>query len=188
MNRRRMMMLQQKKGFELVYDAASGLLPTECGWKKIRDESNAPLKVVNGILEVVAKTPLYLSPDTEQSFTNCSLEVEYSISAMQGVSLTMNKVAPSVTLSMSPYANNGIMVFQQWEKPLIRNEAIKIGVDYTAKLEKQGNLVLAFFNGELIYNGELTGHYSQYLYDFVNVDPNGYNSPIYIKKMVYRGY
>ena len=185
---RRLMMAQQNKGFELVYDAASGLLPTECGWKKTKDESNATLKVVNGILEVIAQTPLYLSPDTEQSFTNCSLEVEYSISDMQGVTISMNKVEPSVSLSMSPFANNGIMVYQQWEKPLIRNEAIKVGVDYTAKLEKHGNLVSAFLNNELIYSGELIGHYSSTPNDFVNANPNGYNSPIYIKKMIYRGY
>ncbi len=185
MNRRRMMMAQQANGFELVYDAASGLLPTESGWKIVKDTGNAAVNISNGVLEIRTTSDLHLTPNTEQAFSNCSIEINFIVGALSSVTLLLTKTEPTVYMTISSWYGTGVMVWQDWDKPLAVKEAISIGVEYTAKLEKNGNFVSAYLNGELIYSGEITGHLYTNMPDIL-----GFNvaSPTYVKKIKYKGY
>lgn len=188
MNRRRMMMLQQRNGFELVYDAASGLLPTECGWQITQSGSQSSLTVVNGMLNVVSNTDLHLTLDINQTFENCYIEIEYVVQAAQGVSIVMTSTEPSVAMGMSPYSENGVTVYQQWSNPLVKIPAIQIGTNYIAKLEKRGNFVSAYLNNEIIYSGEISGHYASYFRDIIGFNTGALLTPIYVKRIIYKGY
>ena len=92
--RRYLMMAQQAgKGFELVYDAASGELPNSVEWLKYYAPFNNPYykqEVVNNTLEltnshIYEKNGFY--PIRHEYATRCSISVEFKGAASTGVAI-----------------------------------------------------------------------------------------------------
>ena len=93
MNRRRMMMLQQGKGFELVYDAASGDVPDSTQWLKYYTpfgNGYYSQTVVDNTLELTnshmyQKNGFY--PKEHEYAARCSMTVEFKGTPAAGMTI-----------------------------------------------------------------------------------------------------
>ena len=103
--RRRMMMQSAAKGFEYVYDASEGGLPTDDGFVLVRPSFDGIMMF--NINHGGAREYIYL-PDHEQE-DNCSIEIEASINGTcLIVSLCDNERYANACMS---YWNNRFIVF-----------------------------------------------------------------------------
>ncbi len=185
MNRRRIMMLQQSKKYEIIYDAASGLLPTQCGWKIARQNSLPTMQMIDGVCALTCTDGLFLEPIDNPFASNCSIEAEFCLShENQGLALFLNDGVSNLNFLIGTNAVNGILIYQQWGNNLYRQDRAEWGVYYTAKMQRRGNKFYCYLNDKLIYSGEVTGNYST-LQDGFNI--SGHNQT-YIKKIIYAVY
>lgn len=185
MNRRRMMMAQQSKGFELVYDAASGLLPTECGWKIIKQDETAKMTMINGVCAISSTNGIRFVPVENSVSSICSIEMEFCHTGInQGLSITFNDNITSLSALLGSNAINGVSLHQQWGKNFYKGDPLEQNIYYTTKLKRHGNTFYFYINNELLYSGELSGAYT--------TTPNGFNVSgrvqTLIKRIVYTAY
>jgi hypothetical protein len=150
------MMAQQAKGFELVYDAASGLLPTECGFYQTDGSVNitdSGLMMTGAGTTARCEIGLYSNINIE----NRSVEIEitpidsyfsfHSITAQ--TALNSYVTTDGYFSSVKPYS---IHLFSEWED-------FKKIVGYTPnsrlcmKTEIEGENTKFFLNDVLIYTG-----------------------------------
>lgn len=154
MNRRRVMMLQQNKGLELAYDAASGMLPNNTQWLAYQAPYGLYSQtVVDNTLEltnnhVYQKNGFY--PTEHEYATKCSMTVEFKGTPAAGVVIHLTDGAYSAlgVIKSNSYfyvATNDVNHNKRCEKAVVLNDI------NTFTVIKYPTYAEYYLNGELLY-------------------------------------
>lgn len=157
MSRRRMMMQQLGKGFELVYDSSSGVVPDNTVWRRFANPYNNQFgvgtqKIVDNVLVLhnghgYEKQGYY--PIGHEYADNCELSVifistddQITIHLTDGVLSAMGTVGDSTFRVRPMDVTSNIVIYQQ---------AIEFKDINTFKVIKKGSTANYYFNDELLF-------------------------------------
>lgn len=159
MNRRRLMMQQQNKGFELIYDAASGVLPTATNdWRRFANPwdnqfGNGTQKIVDGVLN------LHNGHGYERQGYH-PIEHDYAINCEISVTFT-NSLTANVIIHLTDGTNSAMGIINQNTFRVGVNDVAHYLRKYqtnitlkevnTFRVVKKGNKAEYYLNDELLY-------------------------------------